>query len=210
MRYGLTRSTPPTAEPLTIQEARKQVELSDDYTRHDDDLFKFIRSARERAEAITGRQICTATWDLYLDRFPQHTDSLIYLPKPPLQSVSSITYVDSAGDTQTWSSASYDVSTHREPGCIRLGYGKSFPTARDQLEAIRVRYVAGYGSASAVPFSLKAAMLLMVAHWFAHREAVNIGNIVNEIPMSASDLLTQWTVGDEFVDYAGCEYVEAA
>jgi uncharacterized phiE125 gp8 family phage protein len=208
MSYGLTNSTPATIEPITIEEARKHVELPNGYTAHDKHLLRFITAARQRAELITGRQIVTATWDLYLDHFPCF-DEPIFLPKPPLQSVTSIVYTSTAGVSTTWTSSEYIVSTHREPGIIRPAFGETYPSARRQLDSIRVRYVAGYGSPTACPELLKAAMLLLLGHWFDHREEVNIGNIVTNVPTAAADILEQYRVGDEFTKYAGSRYAEA-
>ena len=36
----------------------------------------------------------------------------------------------------------------------------------------------------------KQAMLLLIGHWYEHREAVNIGNITSEIPITAEALLS--------------------
>lgn len=200
--YGLTNSTAATAEPVSIEEARKQVELPSGYANHDAHLSRLITAARQRAELITGRALVTSTWDLYLDCWPEGGDP-IYLPKPPLQSVTSITYVDGDGATQTWSSANYVVSTSREPGRVALAYGASYPSIRVQPDCIRVRYAAGYGTASSVPQALKAAILLLVAHWFGNREEAVVGTNANELPTASKALLEQFTVGDEFFAYSG-------
>jgi len=211
MQYGLTNSTPATVEPVSIIEARKQVELPAGYTAHDAHLLRLVTAARERFEMITGRQVVKATWDLYLDRFPSSSEP-IYLPKPPLQSVTSITYLDTAGVSQTWSASDYSYSTHREPGIVTPAYGEAYPSARWQIDSIRVRYVAGYGPSTSAPEGIKAAILLLVGHWFDHREEVNVGNIVQEIPTAAAALMDQYMVGDEFINYSGrCDsYAEAA
>jgi len=36
---------------------------------------------------------------------------------------------------------------------------------------------------------IRVAMLLMIGHWYANREAVNIGNITSEIPLAVEALL---------------------
>lgn len=201
--YGLVQSTLPTVEPVSLAEARKQVEIATGYDRHDDHLTLLIAAARQRAEALTGRQLCTATWDLFLDNFA-YGELYFVVPKPPLQSVTSITYVDTDGVTQTWSSANYVVSMSREPGRVSLAYGISWPEIRYQPDSIRVRYSAGYGLAGSVPQALKAAMLLMVGHWFDHREDVIVGTSTSEMPNAARDLLRQYECGEEFVQYAEC------
>ncbi|MHB0929186.1 MAG: head-tail connector protein [Candidatus Nanopelagicales bacterium] len=50
----------------------------------------FISAIRQRCEAITRRQLITASWDLVLDGFPGAREP-IEIPLPPLQSVTSIT-----------------------------------------------------------------------------------------------------------------------
>ncbi len=36
-----------------------------------------------------------------------------------------------------------------------------------------------------------AAMLLLIGHWYANREAVNVGNITSELPLGVEALLMQ-------------------
>ncbi|GJK86863.1 MULTISPECIES: head-tail connector protein [Citrobacter] len=41
---------------------------------------------------------------------------------------------------------------------------------------------------------VKAAILLLVGHWYANREAVNIGNITTEIPFTVEALLQPYRI----------------
>lgn len=41
---------------------------------------------------------------------------------------------------------------------------------------------------------VKAAMLLLIGHWYANREAVNIGNITSEIPFAVEALLQPYRI----------------
>ncbi|MGY6355676.1 head-tail connector protein [Citrobacter amalonaticus] len=41
---------------------------------------------------------------------------------------------------------------------------------------------------------VKAAMLLLIGHWYANREAVNIGNITTEIPFAVEALLQPYRI----------------
>lgn len=36
---------------------------------------------------------------------------------------------------------------------------------------------------------IRTAMLLLIGHWYANREAVNIGNITSEVPLAVEALL---------------------
>lgn len=133
--------TPPAAEPVTLAEARSHT--AQNTTDNDDNLIALIVSARERAEVETGRAIPAQTFEELFDCFPSGSRPIV-LSKSPLFAVSSIAYVDANGDSQTLSSALYAASTSREPGSVAPVYGQVWPTARDQPDAVTVRYVAGW------------------------------------------------------------------
>jgi uncharacterized phiE125 gp8 family phage protein len=190
----------PTEEPIDLDTAKAQcrIDLSDD-----DALIQgYIVAAREYVEHYTGRQLITATWDLVLDGFCARID----IPKAPLRSVTSIGYVDTAGVTQTLAVSGYKVigaaGTLVNPtasrGRIERAYATAWPIARSESGNVTVRFVAGYGNASDVPVALKQAMLLLIGHWYANREPVNIGNIVAPLPMAVDALLgpyRTWPIG---------------
>ncbi len=135
------------------------------------------------------------TEDEYLDDFPLSTESIRPL-RSPLSSVTSIGYVDSNGDSQTFSSDDYDVDTTSEPGRIALAYGEVWPTTRSDINAITLTYVAGYGAtAASVPEGIKTAIKQLVCHWYDHRETVTISNVVpREIPLAVNALLWPYKV----------------
>ncbi|EFE8216079.1 head-tail connector protein [Enterobacter ludwigii] len=41
---------------------------------------------------------------------------------------------------------------------------------------------------------VKAAMLLLIGHWYANREAVNIGNITSDVPFAVEALLQPYRI----------------
>lgn len=109
----------------------------------DDDLITgFLEAAIREAEDITGRQLVTATFQMKMDTFPASDKIILY--HPPLQSVSSITYVDTAGATQTLSTDVYGIDTTSEPGLIYLKYGQYWPSCRGYHNDVTITYVAGY------------------------------------------------------------------
>lgn len=123
----------------------------------------YIAAARQRAETITRRQLITATWDLVLDYadFPAGTRTPIEIPLPPLQSITSITYVDTAGATQTLSSTLYRAITESgpkaQPGLVIPVYGEVWPSVRDDLSVVTIRFVAGYSLPAYPAFSALTA-----------------------------------------------------
>lgn len=196
--YGISVITGPVAEPITLAEVKKHLEIADAIDQHNTKLNTLIATARERAEAITNRQLMTATLELRLDRFPSSNEE-IKLPRPPLQSVTSVKYQDTTDTQQTLSSANYKVITTREPGEVHLKFGQAWPVANYEDDVVIVRYVAGYTSAANVPNTIKLAMLIMVSDWFWDRSGVN------ETPIAAQRLLDQNRVGDGYTDYSGCD-----
>tara|TARA_R110000868_G_scaffold29889_25_gene111156 strand:+ start:3717 stop:4304 length:588 start_codon:yes stop_codon:yes gene_type:complete len=190
MRYALTEATAPAAEPLSTAEAKAhlRVDVADD----DDLIDRIIGAARRQAETFTGRALIGQTWDLDLDCFPGWT---IDVPKPPLQSVSQIEYLDADGVSQVLSSSLYRVDARRQPGRITPAYGEVWPVTRGTTNAVTVRFVAGYGAAgSDVPEDIRQAMLLIVGDLYEHREETITGTIVGRIPRSASALLHPYKV----------------
>ena len=123
-----------------------------------------------------------------LDHVPCGTD--IKFPNPPLLTVSSFAYVDTSGNSTTWSSTNYSVLSDADPGRLALAYNASWPAVRTQPEAITITYTAGYGAASAVPQTIKHAVKMLVAHWYESREPVVIGTIIADLPMAVDALLS--------------------
>lgn len=188
---SLVLDTPPASEPITTAEAKShlRVDISDDDTLID----SLVTAARVHVENITRRQLITATWVESFDCFPDNRYCPIYLSKPPLASVSSIEYVDTDGNTTTWSSSNYRVDTASQPGRITPAYNEDWPTdVRDVTNAVSITYVAGYGSATDVPGPIRSAILLLVAHWYENREAVVIGATVKELPIAVDHLLSDY------------------
>jgi len=175
--YARTISTAATTHPVNVAELRDQLHM--EHTDEDVTLYRMIATATEQAEAYTERAFCTQTWKMYLDTFPDE----IIVPKPPLQSVTSITYVDTNGDTQTLSASTYTVDTDSEPGRIYEAYGESWPTVRDVDHAITVTFGAGYGdSAHDVPERIRHAILLLAADLYEIREPTLVGATLDESP----------------------------
>jgi uncharacterized phiE125 gp8 family phage protein len=180
--------TAPASEPITTNEAKAHLRI--DASDEDNLITGYITAARQLCELYARRALVTQTWDLSLEQWPGCDQ--IELPRPPLQSVTSISYIDSNGATSTLASSSYIVDTASEPGRVILAYGATWPTVTLRPgPAITVRYVAGYGAAAAVPELYKQALKLIVGHFFENREQVVLqpGLTVAQLPMAAQALL---------------------
>ncbi len=193
---SLALVTPAARLPVTIDEIKLHARVEDSETSDDASLLAYARVALEHLEGrdgILNRALITQTWALRLDSFPASDDTPIQIPLPPLQSVSSITYVDSNGASQTWSSASYTVDANSQPGRVYPAYGAAYPTTRDQRDAVTVTFVAGYGdNYTDVPEPLRFAVLALAAHFFEHRLPVEFGGAPHLIPVHVARLLAPY------------------
>ncbi len=158
---ALTLSVAPTIEPVTLAEVKDHLRI--EHTQDDKDIENFIMpAARAWCEVFTCRAFIDQTWVLKLFGFGT-TD--IVLPKAPGSSVSSITYLDSNGDSQTWSSSLYTVvnptGDFAEHSYITPAYGEVYPTTRGVPDDVTITFVAGYGTtAASVPVALRQGIRL--------------------------------------------------
>lgn len=125
---------------VSVQLASDHFQISsDDDTALVENLY--IPAACEFIEDQCNIAIATQTQRMTLNCFPDC--NYILLPNPPLQSVTSIQYVDANGDTQTWASSNYDVDTRSHFGRIVLL--TSFPSFNTNVaNPITITFVAGY------------------------------------------------------------------
>jgi len=186
----LTIVTEPAIEPVALSTAKDHMHV----TWNDEDTYisALITAARRYAENFTGRALITQTWDQWLDNLPYGGETE-RIAKSPVQSVSAVTYVDSAGATQTLSSTVYTVDTDSQPGLFYLAYNQSWPSVREQRKAVKIRFAAGYGTTEAsVPAPINQAILMLAAHFYENRESVVVGTIINDVPFGVDALLTPY------------------
>jgi len=157
-----------------------KVEFTDD----DDLIDQLILAATYWCEDFQNRTYVNRSRTMALDQFA----GVIRPPYPPLVSVDSITYIDTAGAEQTLASSVYRVDTYTQPGRITLAYGQSWPSIRAVTSAVVITYTAGYGAGDDVPDQVKAAIKLLVEHWYRHRGAVS-ELAMFEVPLGIKSLL---------------------
>jgi uncharacterized phiE125 gp8 family phage protein len=135
----------------------------------DDDLQDAIEDGTETVENITRRQLLTATWDAFMDEWPDK--DYIELPYGNLQSVTSVKYKDTDGTETTLTvTTDYLVETNGEQrGRIVLPYGCSWPSATlYPSNPISIRFVCGWTAAASVPKNIKRAVKLAAEDAFYH------------------------------------------
>lgn len=184
---SLTLKTAPATEPFTTAEAKTHLRV--DIATDDTYIDTLIVAARARTEAYLRKALITQTWEYRLKDFPLSDCGQIDVPMLPMIAVSTIKYIDTDGDEQTWSSAEYTVDIYNHIPRIVTAFSFSWPTTRDQINAVTIEFTAGYGAASAVPQDIKHAMLLLIGEMYENREESVTGTIVSPMPTTAVTLL---------------------
>ena len=161
----------------------------------DDFLTALIVAAREYCEQFTSRALAEQTIVAYLDHFPPCNN--FELPRPPLQSVTSLKYINSSNETTTMvQDTDYMVDTDSLLGRIALPYGETWPQFTAwPVNPVQIEYVAGYDESNPIPTTIKQAMLMLIGHWYSNREASVIGSITSvSVEFSVKTLLSNWKV----------------
>lgn len=170
----------PDFEPVLSSELF--LPLMIDFTPENESILSaYIPVAREWIEHEISSSIVQRTTTVYLDEFPCGD---IEIRLPPVQSITSITYLDGAGASQTLSSSLYRVDTTSKPGRIMPEYGELWPETYCVNKAVTIVAVTGPTSASLVPHAAKQAVRILVKSMFD-----NGGVICDDVLFSVRRLL---------------------
>ena len=181
-------ATAAATDAITVAQAKTyaRIETEDD----DNDVRRLLRAATDYIQDLTGRQFITATFNQYFDSFPvldrsgvaSREDAHLQIRRLPVSVINSIAYIDTNGDSQSWSSASWQVSLsdNDTPARIKPAFGEAWPSTRDQYDAVTVNFDAGYGTATSdLPDDVIYAITLLTKHWYDEREPVGTSNMID-------------------------------
>lgn len=161
MWYPATVTVAATDEPVSLVEAKRQVH-AEDFADDDAQLGLLISAARDHVEKYCNTRFAAQTVTIKCDCFAD----MVRLPEAPVSSVTSITYVDTSGVTQTLADTVYELRADGLESSITLKYGQSWPTNQPKSR-ITVTAVVGYTDA---PPAVKHAMLLWLSSGYEMRE----------------------------------------
>jgi uncharacterized phiE125 gp8 family phage protein len=205
-----------TARLLSIETLRSHCEVvtidtdSDLVESHPDDalLLAYLDAATDHAERFTGRALLLRTFEFALDDFPRwrygsllrvrsELHPVIEIPYPPFVEAVSFTYGDDS-DSELEASVDYLVDDYSDKAVLRPV--SSWPSVTAYPNLVKFRYRAGYSSevdpdsdALTLPGGIRAAVLLMVSHLYANREASS-EKAMAELPLGVEALLRPWRV----------------
>lgn len=174
----------PATEPVSLESLKTSLRITTcDF---DEELQRLLIAARQQVENDARIKLVTQTVVLYADRFP--AGRILELRTPPVQSVTSVQYVDEDESTQTLSTSLYATDLTTTPPRIVLNEDETWPTTDDVANAVTVTFVAGYGGVSAVPVQAKLAIAEYARmHWkqcdYGNRTAYD--NLINYLQWTA-------------------------
>lgn len=153
---------------VTIPELKEHLRIT--WDDEDTALQPYLQGALSYLESFTGRKLSQASRTSYFDKFCD----LELVGDNPTSIV--VQYVDADGVTQTLDSSVYALKVHKARPYLTLAYGQSWPSVRAQDAAITVTYQSGY-TASTIPGTLRAAVLIEAATQYEYRENESIVNL---------------------------------
>lgn len=177
--YPPTVTVAAASEPVSLSEAKAHCRVDGD----DDDtlLSGLIAAARGHVEAYCGTVLMSQTVAIKCDGF---ADFALF-PIVPLSSVTSVSYVDTAGATQTLSTGVYEVRSDGLIASLALKGGQSWPDTQAGSR-ITVTAVVGY---STLPDPVQHAVKLLIGQWYDNRAAATEKPLI-AMPNAVEALLT--------------------
>lgn len=160
----LTVTTPPTAEPVSLAEAKAHLRVT--IEAEDDLIAALVTAARQRIEAELGLALISTGFRESFDCAP---DGPIRLSRAPLIAVAEVAVAGADGAFTAIPAESWIAKIGaREAEIAPLNL--AWPAPVPPVDGLRVTFTAGFGpDADHVPEPLKQAVLALVAHAFDHR-----------------------------------------
>jgi uncharacterized phiE125 gp8 family phage protein len=185
----ITVTTPATVLPVTVANVKLSQVIN--ATALDSLITEWIWASAERFTNGTGYVPTTTTMKMYLDHFPH--GNTIYIPRTPIQSITSVKYLDTAGTWQT--TTEYDADLVSVPARLVFRNTFSRPAVHaTRLPVVEVTFVAGHTTGETVPYQARQFIRLLTGHWYRQREAFGEANL-NEIPAGFSSIMRQFDNG---------------
>ena len=195
-----TVTTAPSFEPISTSVSKLHCRV---YHSLDDATFGtgsvgsgLITTARLMIENEIRGPIPNTGFTTVFDSWPAARE--IVLPRSPLISVASVTYVDTSSATITLSaSTDYIVKSYNGMGRILLRDTANWPSDLHNggEGVITVVYTAGYGaSAAVIPEALKHAILLQIATLYEFRASMS--PVAITVNATIKNLISQYNNGN--------------
>lgn len=183
---ALALTSPPAVEPVSTAEAKDHLRIDHD----DEDAFisSLILTSRLHIEAALSLALIDQSWSWTFDAWPKRADT-IALPLRPVSQITSVAVRDGDGGATVIDPGDYELDANAVPPRL-IRTAVQWPAPGVAHGGISISFVAGFGPApDDVPQTIRHAHLLLVAHWYEHRDPIEIGASRTAIPDAVSTLL---------------------
>jgi len=186
---GLVLTSAPAVEPVTVDEVKSFLRID-----HDDEnslLASLITSSRLQIEAALDLALITQSWSWTFDSWPK--GNVLELPIGFVRSVEAVRITARDGTVNEVSPDQFVLEGGRIPPRL-LSKSGDWPKPGIPALGIEIAFTAGFGSEpSDVPEPIRQALLMLVAHWYEHRDPAEIGGAATRIPEAVSALLKPYS-----------------
>lgn len=180
MWYPATVPAPAT-EPVTLTQAKAHLRV--DHSDHDTLIEALIKSARAHIESACAVRFAARTGVTF--KCGDFAD-LARLPEAPVSSITSITYLDAAGASQTLATSVYELRADGIEAGIVLKPSQTWPAIQSGSR-ITVTAAVGYSTA---PEDIYHALLMLIGHWYMNASTVAVGESGMELPLTVNALIS--------------------
>jgi uncharacterized phiE125 gp8 family phage protein len=165
-----------------------------DFTDDDVMIEVYLRTAIEFVESETNLRLAPATVQFRMEGWPCHCCHDLDLPAAPVRDVESVKYLDANGAEQTIAADQWMWRRNTQgKGTVSFVRSYSWPTLlNERRDTVFVTFDAGFdvpghtGTGDdpdlRLPYLARAAVLLLVGHWYENREETTVGALSNLAP----------------------------
>ena len=151
-------------EPFSVVEAKEHLRVT--HTEEDEYILTLISASRKYVENELNQTMRSASYNYYLNEFPNGN---IELPRPPLLSVTSVKYYDTDNVQQTLvADTDYRVDINSLPGIVEV-IG-SWPGTYDRTSAVDILFTAGFSDFGNIEALVLHCMKLRLTLLYDKRE----------------------------------------
>lgn len=211
------QTSAPAVEPITLQDAKAHLRI--DTPDEDTLLQSLILTSRLHIEVALGLALITQTWSCFFDRWPTSQGmrglplqpagvlvtvpdglakhyglgDVVTLPLRPVKSVDAIRVYAEDGTFLTLPLAGFTCDLLSTTPRVIRNQMTSTPVPGRRLNGLEFAVTCGFGpTPNDIPAPIRQALLLLVAHWYEHRDPTEIGTPEARIPAAVSSLLANF------------------
>jgi uncharacterized phiE125 gp8 family phage protein len=190
--HSLRRLAEPEVEPVSLFDMKDHLRVMPDQAEDDAYIQGLIAAGRRFIESRLGSCTTATRWTARLERLGCESccSAGVAIPMPPLllddEHPFEAVLRDGDGGKTTIERGAYAIDDDVFPAVLRRRRG--WPNVCCE-SSVSVKFWAGYRTAEEVPAQIRAALKLLVGHWYENRESVATDSGAIVMPHAVDALL---------------------